>query len=1149
LSFWLGVAIALHTYACFAATQTRTVAFEYDATTGLVTKEIIEPDSSTYCVVTTYTYDAYGNKTAATTRNCNGSSSEAAAPTGDPVFTPRSASAALAAGSIVLGGTTYTWTAGQFATTNTNALSQSETRQFDPRFGATASLTGPNALTTQWSYDWLGRMTLETRADGTTTSWTYTRCVDNPGGCPTYGAYLVTETSTGAPTKTVYLDSLNREIRSEVQGFDGTAARKDTQYDTLRRVAQISKPYYAGQTIYWATFAYDVAGRVTDAVEPTTSAGTAKTHTDFNGLSTTVTVSNNGASTNMPGAAVQTKTTKNNSQGQVVQITDTQSNTVTYSYDPFGNLTQTNAAAIITSIAYDIRGRKTSMTDPNMGAWSYHYNALSELIRQTDAKSQTTSMTYDLLSRMVTRSEPNLNSTWTYDSCTKGIGKPCQASADNGYSRTQSYDSLGRPSTLSINIDTAYSMSRTYDSSGRIDTITYPTGFAVKNLYNSYGYPWKVQRTNDPDTTVYWQANSLTATGQVNSELLGNGLTTIRSYDAVFRMTGITSSNGGGAVHNHAYTFDAIGNVVQRQDVTQGVTENFAYDTLNRLLSASGPGLTTRSFDYSAIGNVTYKSDVGTYTYPGPTVALPHAVSTVSGSGNPYTVTASYGYDGNGNLTSASGTFYPASGSVTFSRTLTYMSFNMPSTLAHVQGGATYSYTYTYNTEHQRVKLVTVRPDNTLTSIYVHPAGKGALLYEKEMRQFDGLVQNKHYVNAGSALIGVFVTKSFYGTGEGPEMRYYLRDYAGSVAAIANPAAAVIERLGYEAYGERRYANGSPENRQSPLVGVTTDRGFTTHEHLDEMMLIHMKGRIFDPILGRFVTADPFVSNGVNLQNFNRYAYALNNPLKFVDPSGYNSAMIQLIDGRGGGDGGGGDGGGGDGGGGDVGESGGEAGGDGSGGESGSDETPRIESVASGSACPPGTVCITARRWCGDPLDGCWADPQSEPRFIPTRGEGAGSGTPGLGKPLMPPAQKPMPPAQKPSTCPGNGAIVVPQQPPYNPSLPSTPTDKIPADAVTVTAPDGSGSSARSPSAANVFGVTALTVTAIGGVVGGYVGFGLTAAEGLVGPVGGLIVADGIASGAMAGLVVGGAVGVVVAAGITVIYIAATASSPNPACP
>src|SRR5581483_8600326 len=342
---------------------------------------------------------------------------------------------------------------------------------------------------------------------------------------------------------------------------------------------------------------------------------------------------------------------------------------------------------------------------------------------------------------------------------------------------TQSYDAYGRPSSLSVTVDTTYTVSTTYDSSGRADTVTYPTGVAIRNIYNTYGYLAQVQNT--ADMSVYWQATTVNAAGQTTSELLGNGLTTTRSYDQLFRMTAVTSSNGGGAVHNLSYTLDAIGNVLQRQDLTQGVTENFSYDVLNRLLSSSGPGLTTRSFNYDVLGNITYKSDVGTYTYPAASAARPHALSSVSGSGSPYTVTASYSYDANGNLYSASGTIYPASGSVSFSRSLTYTGFNLPATLTHMQGGSTYSYTYTYNSEHERVKLVTVRPSDSVISIYLHPAGKGALLYEKEIHCPTSspcseagatYVEYKHYVNGGAGVVGVYVTKSVYGNGDGPQM-------------------------------------------------------------------------------------------------------------------------------------------------------------------------------------------------------------------------------------------------------------------------------------------------------------------------------------------------------------------------------------------
>src|SRR4051812_26221700 len=138
-------------------TLTRTSAFEYDPVSGFLIREIIEPNDSALCLVTTYTYDAYGNKNGATTRNCNAVSSggvtEAPAPTGDPVFVSRGNSTTYAAGSTVIGATTYSWVAGQFPTTSTNALQQQETKEFDPRFGTVTKLTGPNGLVTTWAYD------------------------------------------------------------------------------------------------------------------------------------------------------------------------------------------------------------------------------------------------------------------------------------------------------------------------------------------------------------------------------------------------------------------------------------------------------------------------------------------------------------------------------------------------------------------------------------------------------------------------------------------------------------------------------------------------------------------------------------------------------------------------------------------------------------------------------------------------------------------------------------------------------------------------------------------------------------------------------------------------------------------------------------
>ncbi|WP_372723245.1 RHS repeat-associated core domain-containing protein, partial [Immundisolibacter sp.] len=71
------------------------------------------------------------------------------------------------------------------------------------------------------------------------------------------------------------------------------------------------------------------------------------------------------------------------------------------------------------------------------------------------------------------------------------------------------------------------------------------------------------------------------------------------------------------------------------------------------------------------------------------------------------------------------------------------------------------------------------------------------------------------------------------------------------------------------------------------LLAVNTDRGFTGHEHLDEIGLIHMNGRVYDPTLGRFLSADPYVQFPETTQGLNRYTYVNNNPLSLTDPSGY----------------------------------------------------------------------------------------------------------------------------------------------------------------------------------------------------------------------------------------------------------------------
>jgi RHS repeat-associated protein len=99
-----------------------------------------------------------------------------------------------------------------------------------------------------------------------------------------------------------------------------------------------------------------------------------------------------------------------------------------------------------------------------------------------------------------------------------------------------------------------------------------------------------------------------------------------------------------------------------------------------------------------------------------------------------------------------------------------------------------------------------------------------------------------------------------------------------------------VERFAYEPFGKRRFVSGATDPNGT-IKGVTTDRGFTNHEHLDALGLIHMNGRVYDPVTGRFISADPtdlqIGADPTDLQAYNRYAYTSNNPLGSVDMNGF----------------------------------------------------------------------------------------------------------------------------------------------------------------------------------------------------------------------------------------------------------------------
>jgi RHS repeat-associated protein len=847
---------------------------------GQIASETIEPDNTLLKARTDYEHDAFGNTRITTT----------------PGDTHLRAT------------TTYYDPRGRLVTSVINALGQGEIREYDERWGSVTKVTGPNGLSTRTIYDDFGRKRLEIRPDGSRSIITYDKIAEGDPYKPQRSAYRVATFPDGASFSAVYFDRLGRELRKVTKsGVDDNNESKviavDTHYNELGQPVEVTRPYFFAVTPTPLTINthYDLLGRVIQVDTPKEGGGYAITTNHYVGLTVE---SQNPLQQN---TVLKTITLKD-TQGHVRQVTDAKGGTILYTYDAVGNLIRSeDAFHNLTLMIYDVRGRKKLMDDPDLGVWNYDYNRAGELTYQRDANGNITTTEYDLLGRMTKRTDMKGTpagtvlegvSEWTYDEGGgAGVGKLHRATYTPNDSslqpvvRTMSYDDKGRIQQMIERIDNVdYQTSTTYDSLSRVSTITYPTGFAVRHSYDANGYPQKVERS-DASGPVYWKANRYDADGHITRHTAGNGVVTDRVYVPATGMLQEIHSGTNSAVQNLSYQFDLIGNLTNRTDHLQTVQgggqtqspgnpllkEDFVYDELNRLRFATVAGQSAKEVRYDAIGNITFKSGLGNYTYtpgfvptsPGPEASHPHAVRNFDNNNDPEAE-----YDRNGNMLSG------------FGRTTTWTAFNMPKQIGRDSNGA--SSFFAYDSEHSRIKQVAHTNNSMTTTIYVASG-----LYE--VVDDADKVSYKHYINSPAGRIALY-TKEVphtipFSPGPGPTVyktHYLHKDHLDSIDAITSDAAGapVIERDSFDAWGARRLTDWQPPGT-TPITSIL-HRGFTGHEQLDDLGLVHMNGRIYDAGIGRFLSADPFIQAPLEMQNYNRYSYVLNNPTSMTDPSGFN---------------------------------------------------------------------------------------------------------------------------------------------------------------------------------------------------------------------------------------------------------------------
>ncbi len=372
---------------------------------------------------------------------------------------------------------------------------------------------------------------------------------------------------------------------------------------------------------------------------------------------------------------------------------------------------------------------------------------------------------------------------------------------------------------------------------------------------------------------LFWQANAMNSRGQVTQEALNNGtVLTNRSYDAV---TGWVNSIQSGpsstptSVQNEAYLFDKMGNLIQRQNNALTLTESFCYDNVYRLTKSalSGDASCTTgnnlTVTYDNLGNITKRTDVASnaaWTYH---ASKKHAVLQAGSSSFTYT------YDQNGNAITRNGF------------TLVWNKSNYPTSIA----GSGETTTLSYDGNNQRWKQVYVKGSTTETTIYV-----GGLL---EKVTTGSTVDWRHYISAGNQTIAVYSRQS---TGTNT-LRYLLEDHQGSIAKITSSTGTTYVSENFSAFGNRRNPatwSGAPTSGDLTNINAVSREGYTGQDALGSLGLNHMNGRVQDAITGRFLSADPYITEPGNTQNYNRYSYVYNNPMSYTDPSGFEADLSEV---------------------------------------------------------------------------------------------------------------------------------------------------------------------------------------------------------------------------------------------------------------
>lgn len=716
-------------------------------------------------------------------------------------------------------------------------------------------------------YDALGRIAQITPPGAPTL---YTRYHQPDEHAPANAVMQVTQYQAGKPETKLYQDALGRELRSATARFGGGYTFIDKEYDANGNLTYESLPYAAfGQRFGTFYSQFDALGRPGNK-EVDQHCGSLNVGYEYVGLTTNI------EAVDMCGGIGITMSRTYNSLKQLVETTDAKNGKTRYAYNGQGlPILISDAKASYIKAVYNALGQKTQVVDPNQGTSLFVYNAFGELQTETqlrDAGNVNQSdviirNNVDVLGRVTKRTATGeATFSYSYDGAAYGYGQLHQASG-NSVVKTYGYDNLGRSTTNRVQLTNDgkdYTTTTFYDANyGRIKGLRYPNNLTLEYGYDDSGFLTQV--SNLASGYVYERITEQDVFGNIIASRLGGVINQTADYsERSGQVTEISYASSQLALFLEYEQYDGFGNL-KAKSVSHGVTgsqyrfnETYEYDELHRLIGNRVDGYTIGSYQYDSVGNIIQKSDFASqYDY----INQPSGYS--GGGANAvkraYTNTGwvGFSYDGRGNMVRGKGL-----------TAASYNSIDKPISIS--KNGQTSSFIYgpdNLRVKQQRGSTVTYYSDK---------------LYEEEIES--GVSTWRAYI--GSTAI---VSKK---ASEPAKVLYSLKDRLGSTRMFADVTGKQVGSLrNFDPFGKPRAVDGKTATRLADLS--QSRRGFTDHEHLDELALIHMNGRVYDYNLGRFMSVDPVIQSPGNSQSINPYSYIMNNPLAGTDPTGYVSECAE----------------------------------------------------------------------------------------------------------------------------------------------------------------------------------------------------------------------------------------------------------------